>query len=862
MAGFGGSVKLTGESDYRKALKQITLDLKEVDSELKVVTSQYDKNDKSEQALTAQSEALTKKLDAQAKKIGLLKDNYAEMSKQADENKKRHEALKSELENATKLLADVEKESGKDSEAYKELAGYVSSLTTDYEKSQKAIDSQEQALTKARTEINNTQTAYNDTEKTLQGLSAELNTTDKQTDKLSKNIKTSGDEAKKASSGGFTVLKGILANLGAEALKAVPKALIDGVTKLGKGLAKTAIDSAKANDEIIKNARNANLSAKSYQEWSYVLKRSGASIDGMKSAMLKLETASQNGNKAFKALGISSKQLKKMTPEQTFEATIKALQGVEDEGKRAVLASKLLGKGFGSDLGSLLSMSSKDVEGLKQRVNELGGVLSDDALKGSESFIDGLTDIKTSLTGIKNNIVSQFLPSLTGISEGLANVFSGSNTTEGLAKISEGVSAFATQLASQAPAFIQTASTIINSLLTALIGSLPQISTALNQVISDSFPILSKLLIDGLPVIAQAVSNLLIALGEQLPTIITQLFGALETVITQVTTWLTEGDNLEKFVNSIVQLTSDLTTRFSELLPVLIPALLQIITGVATALTSPENIEILIQAVLELAKGVFLALVNSVPVLIDFVKNMISNLAGLFADFLGQAVPFVAGAIEKIVNTVKSWGNSVKDFISGLVNGIKNTVSTWINNLKTAFTTGFNTIKEFVGSVVGKVSEFVTNIFNTIKTLPEKIISIGANIAVGIWNGLKSKLNFLKDKIKEFGSNIVNNIKKVFKIASPSKVTKELGGYLAEGLGEGFTSEMRAVNADIKNALPEFDTMLADNTASAQTQASSIDYYTIVNAFKDALTGVDIELDDQKLGKFVKKTVTSAIYTT
>ena len=91
MAGFGGAVKLTGESEYRKALKQITGDLKEVDSELKLVASQYDKNDKSQEALTAQSEALSKKLEGQAKKIGVLKDNYASMSKQTDENKKKHQ---------------------------------------------------------------------------------------------------------------------------------------------------------------------------------------------------------------------------------------------------------------------------------------------------------------------------------------------------------------------------------------------------------------------------------------------------------------------------------------------------------------------------------------------------------------------------------------------------------------------------------------------------------------------------------------------------------------------------------------------------------------------------------------------------
>ena len=48
MAGFGGAVKLTGESEYRKALKQITRDLKEIASEQKLVASAYDKSDKSE----------------------------------------------------------------------------------------------------------------------------------------------------------------------------------------------------------------------------------------------------------------------------------------------------------------------------------------------------------------------------------------------------------------------------------------------------------------------------------------------------------------------------------------------------------------------------------------------------------------------------------------------------------------------------------------------------------------------------------------------------------------------------------------------------------------------------------------------
>ena len=44
---FGGSIKLSGESEYKKALKEIDSSLRVLGSEMKEVTSQFDKNDRS-----------------------------------------------------------------------------------------------------------------------------------------------------------------------------------------------------------------------------------------------------------------------------------------------------------------------------------------------------------------------------------------------------------------------------------------------------------------------------------------------------------------------------------------------------------------------------------------------------------------------------------------------------------------------------------------------------------------------------------------------------------------------------------------------------------------------------------------------
>ena len=78
---FGGVIKLQGESEYRKALSDITNSLKVVGSELKKVSSLYDKNDNSVEKLSSTNETLTKKLKLQNDAL----DKARDMLKEAQE---------------------------------------------------------------------------------------------------------------------------------------------------------------------------------------------------------------------------------------------------------------------------------------------------------------------------------------------------------------------------------------------------------------------------------------------------------------------------------------------------------------------------------------------------------------------------------------------------------------------------------------------------------------------------------------------------------------------------------------------------------------------------------------------------------
>ena len=96
----GGTIKLQGESEYRRALRQITQNLREVTSEMKIVTSTYDKNDTSTEALTAKSGVLNNRLEEQKAKLKLVSDQYKQYYDAVKQSANEHMQLGEKLEAA------------------------------------------------------------------------------------------------------------------------------------------------------------------------------------------------------------------------------------------------------------------------------------------------------------------------------------------------------------------------------------------------------------------------------------------------------------------------------------------------------------------------------------------------------------------------------------------------------------------------------------------------------------------------------------------------------------------------------------------------------------------------------------------
>ena len=119
MAGFGGSVKLTGANEYQKALKDITQSLKVVSSEMKATASAFDVGDKSEKELAKESQELSKVLNTQKTALASLKSQLSNMTAEYNKHKTAHQSLVNEYEKEKQKLAEIGKSLGTSSSEYK-----------------------------------------------------------------------------------------------------------------------------------------------------------------------------------------------------------------------------------------------------------------------------------------------------------------------------------------------------------------------------------------------------------------------------------------------------------------------------------------------------------------------------------------------------------------------------------------------------------------------------------------------------------------------------------------------------------------------------------------------------------------------
>ena len=116
---FGLKIGLEGEKEFKKALSEINQSFKVLGSEMKLATSQFDKNDKSVDALAARNKVLRKEIDEQTTKIETLRKALQNAADSFDENDRRTQNWQIQLNNAEATLNDMNRELDENEDAIK-----------------------------------------------------------------------------------------------------------------------------------------------------------------------------------------------------------------------------------------------------------------------------------------------------------------------------------------------------------------------------------------------------------------------------------------------------------------------------------------------------------------------------------------------------------------------------------------------------------------------------------------------------------------------------------------------------------------------------------------------------------------------
>lgn len=618
-------------------------------------------------------------LSTNQKQIGQLSDNLKEAEKNLENAKNQ---TKEAASNVDKLSDELEKSTeltGENSDETKRLA-------EELENAKSYLEECEEAERSLSDQVDACSSALEDAASSADTLSDSADGVTESSDEAGSSVSGLGDSASDASSK-FESLIGTLENVGStvtnivgtitQGCLAITGAVASATTGSMAAVVGGTAQLAAYGDQIDKQSQKIGISAQAYQEWDAIMQHSGSSVGSMIASMRTLTNAAQGDSDALKALGISQKEALSMGQEELFSAVITKLQNMEDKAQRTYLATKLLGRGA-MEFGALLNTSAEDTQKMRDRVHELGGVLTDVAVKDAARFQDMLQDVKTGISGLSNNLLSQFLPSMATVMEGVTDILAGD---DGAKKISDGlddikknfdnafdnimeiVDRFAPAIEKLVPIvsdiFNKISMSMIDSVLNvdveaaidkavnwfnsgfdnikSIFSRMPDIITRGLEIISDSKTISSA--IGFFESVGTSIADTFLSALTKLPSLIDTVVPYLNDLLGDVIGWIV--DNVPKIVDSVID-TAD--------------SLLDGIFSIAESLFTTENMKKLFTGILDIVGKLGDFIGKNVGGLIDAAVAIIDALTESF---------YSPEVVSKIFDTAASLVRSLVDGLTG-----------------------------------------------------------------------------------------------------------------------------------------------------------------------------------------------------
>ena len=367
-------------------------------------------------------------------------------------------------------------------------------------------------------------------------------------------------------------------------------------------------------------------------------------------------------------------------------------------------------------------------------------------------------------------------------------------------------------------------------------------------------------LMDSMDVIAGAAVSLMQGLAgglrDHLPTLIRSGLSMLTDLSASF------HDNVGLMVDAAMDLALNLARGLADSLPAIIEQVPTIVSNIANTINdnAPKILETGIQIVITLIGG----LIQAIPTLVSNIPKIITAIVDVIQAFnwlnLGKSIiEFLGNGIKSMVSFVQGAGNNV---LTGVVDVLKALPSKLMELGKSGIQGLGSAISGMAHSAVGAMKAVGTGLLGALKGLPSQMLGIGKNLIKGLWNGISNMTGWILNLIGGFAKSVIGKIKGLFGIHSPSTVFAEIGGYLAEGLGNGWTEEYGAVerglldsvsdttdavNVQMEKAVRSASGSVAADLSMHVSEGENDSLLAAVNRLAELLKSLKVYLDTGKL---------------
>ncbi len=217
---------------------------------------------------------------------------------------------------------------------------------------------------------------------------------------------------------------------------------------------------------------------------------------------------------------------------------------------------------------------------------------------------------------------------------------------------------------------------------------------------------------------------------------------------------------------------------------------------------------------------------------------------------------------QALLNTVMK-ANPIVLIITLVAGLVAAFITLWKTNdgFREAITKAWDAIKNGVSTAVHAIADFFkVKIPNAIISavawfykIQQKFQNLGKNIVEGIWNGIKNMAGWIKDKVSGFFSGIVDGVKGLLGIHSPSRVFADIGSNMAKGVGVGWNSEFGSIRDEIENGM-QFSPVNISTRYSAGIDGYASESNAVLGDILNAVkAGQTIVMDKREFGRTVRQ---------